>query len=320
MLSHKKHQPGLALSALLILLSLFMLQSCGGSGGSTQAGGGIGGTGKSVGTITAFGSIFVNKVEHDTTGVPITINGVSAGEGDLALGMKVAIVTSDNKAVSIDYEAEIRGPVEAVDVPGSTLTVLGQTVLVDGTTRFSNVTDLSGLSPGNDVDMSGFLDGNKKLRATYIALHAQPIQTFKVRGEISALDKNNKTFMINSLLADYSGLSGVPDLDDDPFVEVEADSGTYVPAIPKITASRIEISEEVPEGRPGEKVEIEGFIIWVNPVDQTDFKVNGQPVNTNAGTKFEHGTLANVAVNAHVEVKGLVNAGGILVADKLEFE
>lgn len=242
-----------------------------------------------------------------------------AGEGDLALGMKVAIVTSGNKAVSIDYKAEVRGSVEAVNVPNN-LTVLGQIVLVDGTTRFSNVADLSGLNPGDDVDVSGFFDADGRIRATFIELHTQPLQTFKVRGPVSDLDKNNTSFKINALLITYGGASNSPELDDDSFVEVEADRSAYDDTITKIDASKVEIEKEVPEGEPGEKIEIEGFITWVNPQDQNDFEVNGQRVNTNSGIEFEHGTLADISLNTHVEVKGIVNIHGVLAADKIEFE
>ena len=53
--------------AAYLVLALTMLMACNGSGGGDLlAGGGIGGTGISVGTISGFGSIIVNDVDFDT--------------------------------------------------------------------------------------------------------------------------------------------------------------------------------------------------------------------------------------------------------------
>ena len=70
---------------LALIFITLLLTSCGG-GGSTIAG--IGGTGITTsGTITGFGSIFVNGVEYDLTGAGITVDGVPASDADLTLGM-----------------------------------------------------------------------------------------------------------------------------------------------------------------------------------------------------------------------------------------
>ena len=78
------------------LMILGALTSCGNENQST-AGGGVGGTGISVGTITGFGSVFVNGVEFDTSGASITVDGTPASESDLGIGMVVAVEGAFNE-------------------------------------------------------------------------------------------------------------------------------------------------------------------------------------------------------------------------------
>lgn len=74
--------------------------SGGGSGGGGDTGdtsAGISGSGKAIGVITQFGSIFVNGVEYDTSEAIIIVNGVIATEDDLGVGMVVFIQGTVNE-------------------------------------------------------------------------------------------------------------------------------------------------------------------------------------------------------------------------------
>jgi hypothetical protein len=63
-------------TCVLALAGAVLAASCGGSGGDgKKVIGGINGGGVALGTITGFGSIFVNGVEYRTSGAQITING-----------------------------------------------------------------------------------------------------------------------------------------------------------------------------------------------------------------------------------------------------
>ena len=80
--------------AILILTPLLIQTACNESGGGgLLAGGGIGGTGISVGEISGFGSVIVNDIDFDTKKAKVYINGNFVGNGDavvqslLALGM-----------------------------------------------------------------------------------------------------------------------------------------------------------------------------------------------------------------------------------------
>ncbi len=70
-------------SFISVVCSFLLLISCGSGGGGMTAGGGIGGTGIiSQGAVSAFGSIFVNGTEFDTSNAAIIVNGEEIGVGD----------------------------------------------------------------------------------------------------------------------------------------------------------------------------------------------------------------------------------------------
>ena len=67
-----------------------------------------------------------------------------------------------------------------------------------------------------------------------------------------------------------------------------------------------------------DEVEIEGYVTRFRSIE--DFHVGGQPVTTNAQTRFENGNAGDLAVGVRVEVEGFLNAEGLLVAREIEFD
>ncbi len=91
---------------LVTVLLMTVLINCGGGGGGSsnvaslgeESGGGIGGTGlTSSGTITGFGSIFVNGVEFETDSAEILLDGNTAADTALRLGMVVLVTGTLNE-------------------------------------------------------------------------------------------------------------------------------------------------------------------------------------------------------------------------------
>lgn len=94
----------------------------------------------STGTITGFGSVYVNGVKFETDSATFDVDGVSGTQDDLAIGMKVDVMGTINAdgvtgtATSIDFDEELQGPVSDITVgDGQTrsFTVLGSTVIID---------------------------------------------------------------------------------------------------------------------------------------------------------------------------------------------
>ncbi|MBE9564781.1 MAG: hypothetical protein IMF17_06000, partial [Proteobacteria bacterium] len=115
------------------------IAACSPSGGGLA---GIGGSGYiSSGSITGFGSVFVNGVEFETDSAIFDVDGDSGTQADLAIGMIVKVDGSINAdgitgtATSIRFDDELQGPVSApagetniiYDIDGvtGTFTVLG---------------------------------------------------------------------------------------------------------------------------------------------------------------------------------------------------
>ena len=172
-----------ALAGLAILVCL--LQGCGGAAGGLAAadpggGGGIGGTGlTSSGSISAFGSIFVNGVEYETDGADIVIDGERLGEAALRLGMVVTVigVVDDNgetgTASRVVFDNALEGPVERITLLAQgeiiLLEVFGVEVIAErSSTVFDNVT-FDDVALGDLVSVSGFVGDGQRLRASRVA-------------------------------------------------------------------------------------------------------------------------------------------------------
>lgn len=300
----------------------------GGGGGTTTADGGMGGTGISVGTITGFGSVFVNGVEFSTTGALITKNGNSSDESELRIGMVVAVHgTFDangttGTASQIDFNDDLEGPIQSLGPTAQSLVVMGWTVKVNTGTHYEGVTGLSDLHEGYVIEVSGLPQADGTILATYIELKSTsytPGDEIEVKGTISNLDIFAKNFQIGDLTVDYSTLG--PDhlpsggLSDGLFVEVKSTTG-FVGDV--LVASEVELEDSGIHSSEGTEVNLEGFVTRF--VSAVDFDVNDQPVTTTDATVFEHGTQTSLGPNVRLEVEGRLDSNGVLIARQISFE
>lgn len=122
------------LRALAASAVLAVLAACGGVG--DLAGVGSGGSGLAEGTVTGFGSVYVDGERYDDSGAVVTEEGPDGSRpATLKLGQRVRVQTArDNVAESIQVIAELIGPIERIDSDTANdlrLTVVGQQVRVD---------------------------------------------------------------------------------------------------------------------------------------------------------------------------------------------
>lgn len=295
---------------------------------SSCTSGGIEGTGISMGTITGFGSVFVNGVEFNTDDATILVDGQVADEDDLGIGMVVAVEgTFDNnglrgRANVITYEELVEGTVDATYLDEETLVVLGQTILTNLDTTF-DPKGFDSLELGNIVEVSGWRNSKGLIQATRIEYKSAGFiagtTELEITGVVEALDGSAMTFNIGGLLIDYStavliGISGAT-LVNGLLVEVES-IGEIVGAV--MMASEIEAQESIPGGSGGFLFEIEGILTEFTSSSQ--FKVNGIPVRTDDQTSYENGSPEDIALDKTLEVEGILNADGILMANEIDFE
>jgi len=320
----------------LTICSIILTLAAGCGGGSSGGGSmpvdanlppvaGIGRTGVAVGPISTFGSVVVNGVRYDTNGATFTINGVSGSQDDLRVGQVITVEGTiddngvDGDADEVNFDDNVKGPIESIDPALSRIVVLGQTVLINPETSFDdNISprSIDGLNVGDIIEVSGLVDANGRITATRIEL--KPAGTeFEVLGSVSNLDSASFLFNINDLLVDYSGatldnFSGGQIADGD-FVEAK---GTSVGPAGELIATRVELKNAILNLADGVHVEIQGFITRF--ASAQDFDVTGFPVTTTASTVYEGGVEGDLGLNIKVEVEGDVDGNGVLVATKVD--
>jgi uncharacterized protein DUF5666 len=287
------------------------------------------------GTITAFGSVFVNGVRYDVSAASLTKNDNSVAQSALAVG-EVALVrgrddaqSGQGEAASVDVEDRVVGPIAmtpAIDVAGSQLTVLGQTISVTASTSFGpgiTPADLTGLKSGDSVEVSGLPGSGGLIVATRIgrAESNEPLQVMGTVGTVSAMN----TLTINALTVDFSmanvsGFGSSPPASGDLVIA----RGTVFDATKMtLTATTLRKAEtDRDDQTQGGMVEEEGLITSppMTSGSVTTFEVAGAKVTTTATTMFKNGTAADLALNVRVEVRGTLDANKVLVADVVEIE
>ncbi len=302
-------------TALLTVLSTLLLFACSGGEGGTGATGPAS-SDVSVGQITEFGSIFVNGVEFETTSSAISLEGVAGSESDLKLGMVVTVKGTINPdgltgtADSVSVKEVIKGVVQTnngVD----TLTVMGQTIEVSAATWFDNVAGITGISPGDVVEVSGFVKANGIITAARIELSGGTES--KLFGTVANLDTVAQTFNVGTLQVNYSGadISDVANatLANGQFVEIK---GNFDGA----ALNAVKIEQEQFNDNEVDEIEVEGFVTSVTSA--TNFSVNNLPVQVDANTVYEGGVAVDIVEGVFIEVEGML-VNGVLIADEVEF-
>jgi surface antigen len=314
-----------------ILLASALI-SCGGGGGG-YAGGGIDGSGfVSQGSVSAIGSIVVNGGEFDTTNAAVIINGEEAGVGDEVLAEnldvgKVVIVEGRRVgeagtlvADRVVYSETVRGPVKDILAASASLkqvTVMGQQVLVNAVTLFKDTT-FDSLAVDDILEVSGFFDHTGAIWATFVQKTGVivPDLEVEVKGFVTNLDDNLKTFRINGLTVVYASAdtTRLPDgtLSDGLLVEVQ---GLLDGAGTEMSATEVRLGDEFSIDDVDD-VEVTGFVTALDSL--AEFTVGNRVVRVDGQTVFVDGVRENIVLGVKVEVEGaLVN--GVLHAREVEF-
>jgi hypothetical protein len=206
-----------------LAFALLALAGCGGGGV------GSGGTGTtpaslSVGTVTGFGSIYVDGARFDDSNSAVQVETVP-GSSELAevrLGQRVEVEFEvDGVAKAIRVEAELRGPVSS-PVAANWFRVLGQNVYVNGDGTAGPVTQFGGgyasladVAPGHQVEVHGvptIQSGVAVLLATRVDKLAVEPAYVRVAGTVSALSgaATARTFNLGPLVVEVGSASVVP--------------------------------------------------------------------------------------------------------------
>jgi len=300
-----------------------LLAACGGGGGDGTDDTSSTAASFTSGPISGFGSVVVGAVRFDDTlALIVDEDGNRLTRGDLKLGAVIDIDAgridrAEMRAVALRIllGGALVGPVSAVDTTATTLTVLGQNVLVTTSTVFDAAITggLAGVTVGGVYEVHGLFDAaNNRFVATRIAPKTGATE-YRLRGLVSELDTTARTLKVGGQLVNYAG---VPNAD----VPSTLANGQFVRVLLQTTqvngawvAIRLRHSARTFEPRPD--VHLEGVITVFTSAQS--FEINGLKVDATNAT-FPDGT-AGVVLGARVEVEGAI-VNGVLVATKVEME
>lgn len=314
-----------AIGIILTCMALFTQTACNDSGGSggLLAGGGIGGTGISVGAISGIGSILVNDVDFDTKKAQVIVNGRRVGTGDsavrqaLALGMIVRVEgkflgDDAGKANRIVFSENVKGPVTAIetmDPAVKKITVLGQVIIVNDATKFKGIA-IDSLAVGNVLLISGWTDGNGIIQATYAALIAGSDDEVTARGIVTEVDVSQKEFHINRLRVDFSQavLTGYPE-DGLPAVGQLVFAAGILDTNDVLVAAEVRLENDLGV-EDADDVEIEGIVSQFS--SPYDFVLGTTAIQTDTETVFKGIEPGDIFPGARLLVKGSLIKGRLL--------
>ncbi|WP_396588242.1 DUF5666 domain-containing protein [Bermanella sp. R86510] len=270
------------------------------------------------GTIDGFGSVIVDGVHYQSTNTQFEIDDTAGAESQLRVGQVVTVIGNDDGAegvaTRIVYDADIKGQVTAVNSETGELEVLGQTVITNEMTVFSDL-DLTTIQVGQMVELSGYRDGNGQLIATFI--EAETETESEIKGTVANLDSVNKTFNIEGLSIDYSSVASLEldeaELRNGMLVEVDGEVQGGV-----LVANEIEQEDIRQESEDGVEVDISGYISALD-LEANTMVVANTTIVFDSNTEFDDADISQLDLNLFVSVEGEFNAEGQLVAQEVEF-
>jgi hypothetical protein len=294
----------------LTTIAALLLSACGGGGGGGSSGVAPADSGDagavSYGTITAFGSVWVNGIEFHTGSSSFRIDDNPGLESDLRIGMVVRVDGSiaGQSASQITVDDAIKGRVEQV-LDANRMLVMGQTVQVDSQTRFDN-----GVVPvvGDFVEVHGLAVSDGLVSAGYIERKSTlPTPAFAVKGFVRSHDTSAQTFAVGALSVSYAG-AVVNDMPggtwNGQMVEVKGSTCAGNPVCGMLTATKVEPGGLRVASAP--RAEVEGY---VTSLGANGFVVGNQPVVVTSSTLFSGGMATDIAVGTKLEAEGSISAG-----------
>ena len=250
------------LSRVVATVCATLVVACAPGGGGLADSGGMSGTGVSQGSVSSFGSIFVNGVEWDLSSAVIEIDGFAASETDLRVGMVVRVEgdfdagNATGTATRVRFEDVLEGPIAGAPVetvPGQvkTFTILGQTVTVDALeTIFADGATYAGLVADDVLEVSGFVTTTGGIAATRVSL----------RGIFPADDDVDLIGAVANLVVNP---------DDSGMFDLGTITVRFTPTTPFADVTRAALMN-------GDRVKVEGTLrLFGTEIDATDVELEG---------------------------------------------
>jgi hypothetical protein len=312
------------LAPLALATSALVLSACGGGGDAGTGAGAESPQTYSTGMISGFGSIIVNGVRFDDSSATVTDDDDNPhARSNLKLGMIVevkagAVDQLRSAATEIIVRSEIKGPVEAVDVAGNRLTVLGQDVRVSDDTVYEGAPNgLASIQTGDLLEVYALLD---LVSGHYNAMRVEvktSLDWYKLRGRVRDLDTAAKTFRIGGALISYAQIAA-PEM-----ASLALANGRPVRVKLSTTPQAgawiaLKLRSGLRHFEDRAAAELEGFVS--DFVSLADFKVGGISVDASRpGLVVKNGSAADIANGVRIEVEGVAH-NGVVIAREVEIK
>lgn len=290
----------------------------GGTGAvARRSGSGIGGTGI-VGTITAFGSIFVNGVEiHYGPHTLLQVDGHQAPLSRLAVGQVVAVDTTKTgnavHAGSIRVLHAVAGPITRIDASGDRFQVLGQTVTLARNTPIIALASSSQagtpLRVHDYVEVSGLRRSDGVIVASLVRRTPARAQV-SVSGPVTAAGPFG--LRVYGLTVPSGDLAGRAIADGTP-VRV---TGTWAQG--RLKSPHVAIEPSIPFGGRLAHLDLEGYV--KSRTGPENLRVGRVPLRLTPATRFKGGNAHELTVDRRVVISAHLDARQQLVVDRVDFQ
>lgn len=281
------------------------------------------------GAVTALDTVSVNGRAFSVSNASIFLDDQMVDKSALRTGMQVIVQRQNGAATNVNYEEDVKGPVDTVDATGN-MFVMGQSVVVSADTVFDDSSD-GAIATGDIVEVSGLRDNTGTLYATYVDKKQSMPDAFEVQGPIAQLSTTDQTFVIGDLVISYAAARfddlSESSLSNGLFVEVEDSNRLYEPGSMFLLATEIDRYQDVlsvssnsssSAGTLRTEIEIEAFVTEI--VSDSVFQMGSQVVRILPTTRFRDGDQQQLQVNTRLEVEGRLNSNGEIEAWEIEFE
>ena len=246
---------------------------------------------------------------------------------DLAIGRRVEVEGSRENSGTVtareiefeydDGNYEIEGTITSI-VNSESFYLGSVLVTYDSSTRFE-YGSASDLAIGRRVEVEGSRENSGTVTAREIEFEYDD-GNYEIEGTITSI-VNSESFYLGSVLVTHDSSTrfeygSASDLAVGRRVEVEGSresSGT-------VTAREIEFEDNDNDDHDDDDddYEIEGTITSI--VDSQSFYLGSTLVRHNSSTRFEDGSVSDLAVGKRVEVEGTRTSSGTVIAREIEFE
>lgn len=321
---------------LFFLCTSFTGCGAGGTDTSAQAGGGTGGTGLnapaasvvSIGTVSNAEKMEVNNIQFNTQHADVYIEGQYVGSGDEAVRLNVrhgylSKVSGDffydttRNANMVEIFHIVKGPLESISVSETQsfeLQVMGQTVVGNTNTRLEGF-DIDALQLGALLRVSGIADGQGVIHAGHIVKvidECSTDSTVMVKGIVSHLNLQQKTFFINDLKIDFSEADLQHFPHDGSSVWVNGHCGLDIlkaDLVREFSSLNVQVADQFA---------LEGF--FTGQAAPNEWQMGNYLVRISASTILEGNALEEIAVGMRARVHGVLDNFTIYASKIVFFE